>query len=386
MFQSQWDTALGLLQEAGRHDRALTQANRYRLKALLARASANPFEERPALLRLIGLQPRCKDRIYQLGESYFHTADADQAIEQYQRVIEIDAAYALAYNHLGYCYAWKGEHERAVAQMQKYFDLHKSGNASDSLGDAYMMRGDYARAIEAKQQALRMDPSLYFAVRSLAYLDLFRGRYRAAATTIDTALSKVASDDQKSRLLASLAFLFYRQGRFEQALDACARGLDSPPRGVARQARAGASCGRASCDGEQLQAGLQTLAAPQCGLRRRRPAPRISHEGARGAFRQPGQTGLLGHAVRCGVLPHGDGPAGPDVGANRGGGALATNGRSGPPRSTLRCRPVRSGVFLCRMSHCVSASGAPVLPSPRSGRVRFSGQAFIPTCRAAVQS
>jgi integrase len=56
---------------------------------------------------------------------------------------------------------------------------------------------------------------------------------------------------------------------------------------------------------------------------------------------------------------------------------------SGP---ALRFAPVGSGVFLCRVSHCVSGYGAPGLASVRSRPVRSSGQAFMPTCLAAVQS
>jgi tetratricopeptide (TPR) repeat protein len=225
MFENRWDTAREVLSRVQRADRALTKADRLRMRAMLARASANPFDEQQSLQELIGLQPRCKDCRYQLGESYFHVAEADKAAAEYSRLIQLDAGYALAYNHLGYCYLWKGEHARAIETLKRYVDLDKTPNALDSLADAYMLQGDYARAAELKREAYRRDPSFYFAPRSLAYIDMLRGRYRDAEALVSDTLAKAPSDDQKARSLAALAYLSYKTGRLERAADAAARGL-----------------------------------------------------------------------------------------------------------------------------------------------------------------
>jgi eukaryotic-like serine/threonine-protein kinase len=225
MFKNQWGAAQRMLESARRRDPALTQSDRYWVAALQARASADPFEERSNFQLLIDLEPRCRECAFELGESYFHTAEVEEAIKQYLQVIALDPRFGRAYNHLGYCYAWKGDHALALDTLKKYFDLDKSSNAYDSLGDAAMMRGDYAAAVEAKQKALSMDPQLYYAVRSLAYIDLFQGRYRKAASDLDRALSNIVDADEQSRIVASIAFIRYRQGKVGEAVAGCERGL-----------------------------------------------------------------------------------------------------------------------------------------------------------------
>jgi tetratricopeptide (TPR) repeat protein len=230
IHQNQWDTARALLEDVQRNPRPLTRADKYLVKALLERASADPIAERQALEQLINLQPGCTRCRFQLGESYFHTADVTKAIQEYQTVLKIDSRFAIAYNHIGYCLAWKGDHQGAVDSLLTYQKLDGSANAQDSLGDAYLLQGDYQLAADAKQKALGADPDMYFAVRSLIHIDLLQGRYSAAESKIKSALArisadKVSGDDQQSQFLASLAFLRYRQRRFAEAADACERGL-----------------------------------------------------------------------------------------------------------------------------------------------------------------
>ena len=137
---------------ARRQAGALTEVDQLRVEAFLARVFGKPFEERVYLQRLIGLQPQKREYLYELAESYFHTADVDDAIGKYQDALSLDDRYALAYNHLAYCYSWRGEHQRALEAGRRYLELHHSANAYDSLGDAYMQSGDYAKAEEMKSK------------------------------------------------------------------------------------------------------------------------------------------------------------------------------------------------------------------------------------------
>jgi tetratricopeptide (TPR) repeat protein len=225
VFQNQWEAARSLIAAAERRADSLTEADRTRAQALLARASARPFDERPALQRLIGLQPQRKEYIYELGESYFHTADIGEAARRYEQAIALDPRYALAFNHLGYCYAWKGDHTGAIQALTRYRDLDQSANAYDSLGDAYMHSGDYARAAEMKAEALKRDPSNYFARRTLAYIEVFGGRYRAAEARLKAAIGDVQGKTEQSWFWAALAMLHRQAGRGDDALAACQRGL-----------------------------------------------------------------------------------------------------------------------------------------------------------------
>jgi tetratricopeptide (TPR) repeat protein/predicted Ser/Thr protein kinase len=217
VFQNQWDAAHSEIVAARKQSSALTEIDQLRVEAFLARVSGKPFEERVQLQKLIGLQPHKKEYVYELAESYFHTADVEEAISKYQDALKLDDRYALAYNHVGYCYSWKGDHPRAFESLNRYFEIDRSSNALDSLGDAYMSAGIYDKASEMKSSALKQDPLLYYASRSLAYIDLLSGRAAAAEERLKSLLNSTLDRTLKARFLASLAFFYYRKGDLSQS-------------------------------------------------------------------------------------------------------------------------------------------------------------------------
>ncbi len=225
VFQNQWDAAHSEIVAARRQSEALTEIDQLRIEAFLARVSGKPSEEWRYLQKLIGLQPHHKEYVYELAESYFHTADVDQAISTYLDALKLDDRFALAYNHIGYCYAWKGEHARAVANLERYLEIDGSPNAYDSLGDAYFNSGDYAKAREMKSKAVQKDPSLYYASRSLAYIDLLQGRNLASEQRLKALAEGTDDKTEKARYYASLSFLYFRRGNLGLASKMCGQGL-----------------------------------------------------------------------------------------------------------------------------------------------------------------
>jgi eukaryotic-like serine/threonine-protein kinase len=225
VFKNQWDAAQSEILAARRQAGALTEVDQLRVEAFLARVFGKPFEERVYLQRLIGLQPQKREYLYELAESYFHTADVEDAIGKYQDALSLDNRYALAYNHLAYCYSWKGDHARALEAGRRYLELDQSANAYDSLGDAYMQSGDYEKAEEMKSKAIQMDPQMYYAIRNLANIEMMRGRYRAAVERLRSFFEATEEKMQKAQYYSALAHLHYRRGDMQNALSACDQGL-----------------------------------------------------------------------------------------------------------------------------------------------------------------
>src|SRR5262249_39466681 len=61
-----------------------------------------------------------------LGYFYFSTRRYDQAIEQFEKALELDPGLAAAHGLLGLTYVYKGMHEAAIAAGQKAVALSKS--------------------------------------------------------------------------------------------------------------------------------------------------------------------------------------------------------------------------------------------------------------------
>jgi tetratricopeptide (TPR) repeat protein len=225
VFQSQMKSAEAEIERALQVPKALTEAEKLRGLALLARASLSASEERTKLQRLIELEGSNREYIFELGESYFHTADIDDARQQYERVLRLQPDYAKAYNHLGYCYAWSGQHAAALRAFDQYLKLDKSANAWDSLGDAYLNAGEYANAASAKNKALAQGQNLYYARNSLAAIAILTGRFTQADLTLRAALAETALPLDRARFQASRAYLELRAGRLDAASEACRTGL-----------------------------------------------------------------------------------------------------------------------------------------------------------------
>ena len=225
VFQNQWNTAQWVIEAAREQSGSLTDMDRLRINALLARVSGKIFDERTQLEKLVGLQPHRVEFVYELGESYFHTADVQEAIDKYQEALALDENYALAYNHLGYCYAWKGDHQRAREVLTQYLKSDPVTNAFDSLGDVFMSAGEYEKAEEMKRKAAEKDPRLYYVNRSLVFLDLLRGRNRAAKAKLDTLLAQNLDSIERARFLAVQAYYYYHLGQYAPAIQACEQGL-----------------------------------------------------------------------------------------------------------------------------------------------------------------
>lgn len=149
-------------------------------------------------------------------------AGIDDARRHYQDALRIDDNYALAHNHLGYCYAWEGDHPRAREEFARYVHLDGSANAWDSVGDGFMHAGDYAQAGAAKQKALELDPNLYFSRRGLGSIVALTGRYGLAERILAGLGSGVT---EHTWYLARLAFIRLQTGQLSAAADACAQGL-----------------------------------------------------------------------------------------------------------------------------------------------------------------
>ncbi|MDR1728263.1 MAG: protein kinase [Acidobacteriota bacterium] len=225
IFQNQWDAAQSEILAARRRASTLTEADQWRVEALLARVFVKPLDERRYLQKVIDLQPYRQENVYELAESYFHTADADEAVERYMEALKLAPDYAPAWNHLAYCYSWKGEHDRAVASGKRYLELDRSANAADSLGDAYMQAGDYGNARAMKLEALALDPQIHYATRTLAFIDALHGDFAAAKGKLQSLLDVTDDRVQAAQYYADLGFLHYRARKFEEAERLCARGL-----------------------------------------------------------------------------------------------------------------------------------------------------------------
>jgi tetratricopeptide (TPR) repeat protein len=151
---------------------------------LLARVSMsqNYFEDAIPLLESgIKLAPKRVDLQAALGEGYFMAGRADKAIEQFQKLIELDPA-ARSYAFLGLSYRRLGRFDEA----RKYFEEGLKHDPHDAvclfnLGYMQERQGNEAAADALFQQTLHYKPDFPDALLELANLRIANRKFAEAA-------------------------------------------------------------------------------------------------------------------------------------------------------------------------------------------------------------
>jgi len=106
------------------------------------------------------------------------------AVEHLQQAIRLDPAEARSYVNLATCFRQTGDSVRALATYSKAFALEPDSmtieNLNHEYGFALVWSGDPGKAREVFSLALGKPESQVGALRSLALLDMYQGKYRDA--------------------------------------------------------------------------------------------------------------------------------------------------------------------------------------------------------------
>jgi serine/threonine protein kinase/tetratricopeptide (TPR) repeat protein len=117
--------------------------------------------------------------------------ELDKAVQQYKEVIRIAPDHASAFINLATTYSLQGKDREALATYELAFKLEPtwvtSGNLNHEYGFTFVSIGEYDKARSIFTQGLAT-PIKTSALRSLALLDLYLGKYRDAKPKLNEAI------------------------------------------------------------------------------------------------------------------------------------------------------------------------------------------------------
>jgi len=144
----------------------------------------------------------------------FSTVGMKYALNMFERAVEYDAAYALAYTGIADAYAFLYQHMEPSSEILSRADL-ASKNAvkfSSCLGESFTSRANVlalqhklSEAEEYFKKAIECDPSLFLAWFQYGRMCLASGQLDKAARLFEQA-SKVQPDDYQSVLMSAQAY------------------------------------------------------------------------------------------------------------------------------------------------------------------------------------
>jgi membrane associated rhomboid family serine protease/Flp pilus assembly protein TadD len=167
---------------------------------------------------------------YGRGLTYLENKSNDSAIEEFNRAIASDPAFAPAHNVLGVAYLRKGNYEQSINAFKKCLELNPEVSvremASYNLGLAYLSLSRNDEAIGAFNQSLQLnsqDPETHHFLGE-AYLG--KKRYDEAITAFQQAL-KLKPDLVDPRI--GLGEAYEAKGLHDQAIAAYEEALKLDP-------------------------------------------------------------------------------------------------------------------------------------------------------------
>ena len=171
-----------------------------------AKDYANAVE---TMLTVVDLDPGNARLHFALGALYDESKDKDKTIEHMRKAIELNPEYAEALNYLGYTYAdMDVELDRAEQLIIRALEIEPNdGFYIDSLGWVYYRKGDYRRAIEQLEKAVRLvvdDPVI---IEHLGDAYLEDGRPDEALRSYRRALESADEDEQVERIRSKIGDL-----------------------------------------------------------------------------------------------------------------------------------------------------------------------------------
>jgi len=206
----------------------LTEYLRLKVLALRARLNLNFKEEIRNLEKLKNSYSFSKEVFYELGEAYFHHGNAEKAMSYYKKAIKIHKNYSKAINHLGYCYSYMGDHNKAIELFEDYRNIDRSANSFDSLGDGLFYSGDLVAAESLKEAAVSKDAAAVpWAYITLIDISILRAEYNKAEIQLQEYKKLVNSKRDNGVILSKKAFILYVNKNYKEALKTIDQSIDS---------------------------------------------------------------------------------------------------------------------------------------------------------------
>jgi len=176
---------------SGEKSKAAAEANRNLGEAYLA--GGNLTAALRELKKAESFDPEDHITQFDIGLVYYYRERYDQAIQQFEKAIQLKPDFAPAINSLGNAYLEKGEWDNAIEAYRKIAEDVFYGTphfAVSNMALAYYQKGDYRQAEKYFLEALKLNPDFANALGGLGMTYTAMGRYAEAAQKLERAVRK----------------------------------------------------------------------------------------------------------------------------------------------------------------------------------------------------
>jgi tetratricopeptide (TPR) repeat protein len=143
------------IKKGTKKERMRDAAQLYFLKSVNRRNIGDYDEEKECLNKSIKADPGFVAPHVNLGILHENRGDIDQALECYKKAVELEPKFALPNNNLGSTYLVSADFAKAIEYLQYAANIFPTLLTHVSLGEAYAYNGDFDRALELHERAVK---------------------------------------------------------------------------------------------------------------------------------------------------------------------------------------------------------------------------------------
>ncbi len=177
--------------------------------------------------KAIDINPNNDIAFYNMGVSYSKKGDYDKAIECYQKAIDINPNFDIALNAMGYAYSKKEDYDKAIECYQKAIDINPNFDiALNAMGYVYSEKGVYEKAIEYYKKGIDINPNDDEAFYNMGNAYLKKGVYEKAIECYQKAIDINPNDD---RAFNNMGTAYSKKGVYEKVIECYQKAIDINP-------------------------------------------------------------------------------------------------------------------------------------------------------------
>jgi tetratricopeptide (TPR) repeat protein len=181
----------------------------------------------PYFIETIMKNPKHAQAFFQIGYCLTGLGKNKEAIEPYQKALQLKPQDPTILNNLCGAHANSGRYVEAVKSCQEAIRLKPDlAEAYNNLGWSYHQLARYPDALQASKQAIRLQPDLATAHYNLGNGYAALKRYQEAAESYKQAI-RIEFDYAEAHL--NLGAAYNQMGRYEEAIDSYKRALQLKP-------------------------------------------------------------------------------------------------------------------------------------------------------------
>lgn len=182
-------------------------------------------ETKQLLEEMVRLYPDEKLAHENLALINYQMQNYEDAITEYNKVIELDSLKKDTYNILAYVYDAAGRYDEAIKSINKYIELAPGeANPYDSRADIYARHAEVDKAIESYNKALEIKPDFEASIEKLGIMYLHKREFDKAERYY-LQYGEMGGKAIKSNSRADLALIPLAQGKYDQALKILEQGI-----------------------------------------------------------------------------------------------------------------------------------------------------------------